>query len=623
MGRPVDFYPMPRAGGLDGWSLPALLHNRALRTPNAAAYRFKRRGIYHELSWQLLWRQTRKLAGTLERFGVKAGDRIGLMAAAYPAAVLAEHAIWAARAVSVGIYPTASAYEISHILKHSAARLLIVQGQEQLDRLMTTVDALGVIDTVIILNGKGIDLSEYGDLTAIHVLDDLLSQPDVGDLSAAPALDPNALACITYTSGTTGRPKGVMHSHRSMLYGADSKRVLVPELTRREQRTIVSVPFTHISPKSSAVLLPLISRLVPHFPEGSETVRDTIIDVRPTYIVQPPRFYEKLSNDVLSAVSAGSSLRRFCYGQAMKVANGVVSRRWQKKRIPALQRFLYAFARVLVFRPILRQIGYSKLRHAYVGSAPTHSKLIHLWHSWGLDLRESYGLTESGGNITAQQRAFPAPGDIGPVLAREDYVIKIAEDGELLFRGPSNFIGYWGDTNATQSSLVDGWLQTGDIVAQTTDESVSLTGRKSQVITTSGGKTLSPERIEFALKTSPFVADAVAVGHGRQFISAIIEIELTRLSAWAAEKGVAAEGYEALATHPEVLKLLDREIEKVNAQLGWVERIRRFSVAPSAFSTLSGVYTAMQKLRREEVIRQLAPLVEAMYLETEPMSHVS
>jgi long-chain acyl-CoA synthetase len=529
-------------------------------------------------------------------------------------AIVAEHAVWAAGAISVGIYPTASARDIANILGDSAPTLLVAEDQQHLDRICELADHLGSVRAIVTLKALDAD-SPSPSIKLVHV-DSLVADAPAGSRKMLQDVKPDAIACITYTSGTTGRAKGVMHSHRTMLYSADCKRVLVPALLEREQRTIVSVPFTHVSPKASAILLPLITRLVPSLPESADSVRQTIIDTQPTYIVQPPRFYEKVVQDVTHALGSIGGIRRRLYQWAMKVAGKVVYDRWDG-RTPALhRRALYALARTFIFKPILRYFGYHKLTHGYVGSAPTSSDLTFVWHCWGLDLRESYGLTESGGNITGQQRPFPRPGNVGPVLRRKDYQIKIAPDGELLFKGSSNFIGYWNNPEASAKALVDGWLHTGDLVAEQPDGSIALIGRKSQVIVTTGGKTLNPETIEAAIKSSPLILEAVAVGHGRQFVVAMVEPALEALAVWARDNGIATDSYGDLVRRPEVHALMAREIDRANAALGRVERVRKFVIAPAPLATIEGLHTALQKVKRDEVVRRFTDLIESLYVET-------
>jgi long-chain acyl-CoA synthetase len=602
------------AGSLDGWSIPGLLRDRSVRDPHAAAVRFKRRGIYHSLTWQDLWTQAATLAAALRNLGLAAEDRVGLMAGPDHRAIIAEHAVWAAGAISVGIYPTASAKDIANILDDSAPAFLVVEAQEHLDRICALAAHLGSVKAIIALNAP--DAESPSSSIKLVRIDSLLAGASAAAGKMLSDVNPDAIACITYTSGTTGRAKGVMHSHRTMLYSADCKRVLVPALLEREQRTIVSVPFTHVSPKASAILLPLITYLVPSLPESADSVRQTIIDTQPTYIVQPPRFYEKVVQDVTHALGSIGGVRRRLYRWAMKVAGKVVHDRWDGRTPLPHRRALYWLACAIVFKPILRNFGYHKLTHGYVGSAPTSSDLTFVWHCWGLDLRESYGLTESGGNITGQQWPFPRPGNVGPVLRRKDYHIKIAPDGELLFKGPSNFIGYWNNPEATAKTLVDGWLHTGDLVTEQPDGSIALIGRKSQVIVTTGGKTLNPETIEAAIKSSPLILEAVAVGHGRQFVVAMVEPALEALVVWARDNGIATDSYGDLVRRPEVHALMAREIDRANAALGRVERVRKFVIAPVQLATVEGLHTALQKVKRDEVVRRFNNLIEPLYVET-------
>ena len=478
MARPDEFDQFPAAESLHAWSIPALLQHRATTFPDAAAFRHKKLGVFEQVTWATLAQQAALAATGLARLGVQPQDRIGIMAGAHPLAIVAEHAVWMAGGVSVGVFPSASPAEVGYVIDDAGMRVVIVQGQAQLDILAGTPGLLSPLEAIVVLDRHA------GEPTGLPPTCRLLDfsawlQSSGQPLEAASPIDPEALACITYTSGTTGPPKGVMHSHRTMLYGADCKRIMVPDLIRREQRTVLAVPFTHLSPKTTAILLPLISRLVPHIPKSAQTVRTVIREIKPTYIVQPPRFYEKLSQEVLAAAQAARGLRRLVFRLASRIGVRMTHARWEGRPVSAWQKAAYALARFAVFAPMLRQIGYDRLVHAYVGSAPCHPKLVELWHSWGVDLRECHGTTESGGNITAQQTPFPKPGNVGAGLNRADHAISCAADGELHYAGPSVFLGYWNKPAATAKTLVDGWLHTGDLVQVSSDGLVSLVGRKS------------------------------------------------------------------------------------------------------------------------------------------------
>ena len=477
MARAHESGQLPQAASLTDWSIPALLQYRATTSPDAAAFRYKKLGVFEQVTWATLRQQAACAGAGLARLGVQPQDRIGIMAGAHPLAIVAEHAVWMAGGISVGVFPSASPSDVDYVVGDAGMQVLIVQGQAQLDLLADNPDLLGKLGAIVVLDRHAGGPTGVPPTCRLLDFSAWLPSSEQPPEAAAP-IDPGALACITYTSGTTGPPKGVMHSHRTMLYGADCKRIMVPALTRREQRTVLAVPFTHLSPKTTAILLPLISRLIPHIPESPLTVRTVICETKPTYIVQPPRFYEKLSQELLAAAHSARGLRRLAFRHASRIGVRMSHARWDGRPVPAWLKVTYALARVAVFKPMLRQIGYDRLVHAYVGSAPCHPKLVELWHSWGVDLRESYGTTESGGNITAQQTRFPKPGNVGAVLDRADHQIRCAKDGELHYAGPSIFVGYWNKHAATRKTLVDGWLHTGDLVRISPEGLVSLVGRK-------------------------------------------------------------------------------------------------------------------------------------------------
>jgi long-chain acyl-CoA synthetase len=612
MAHPDNSAQLPQPEGLADWSIPDLLQHRATTSPDMAAFRYQKLGGFAKVTWATLLQQAALAAAGLACLGVKPQDRIGIMAGAHPLAIVAEHAVWMAGGVSVGIFPSASLTELDYVIGDAGVRVAIVQGRAQLEIFAGSSDLLSKLDVILVLDQHALDPTGFPRTCKLLDFSQWLRSSERPTKVNVP-IDPGALGCITYTSGTTGPPKGVMHSHRTMLYAADCKRIMVPELTQCEQRTVLAVPFTHLSPKASAILLPLISRLIPHIPESPQTVRTVILESKPTYIVQPPRFYEKLSQELVAAAQGARGLRRRVFRLASRTGLQMTHARWEGRRVPAWLKAAYALARLAVFRPMLRQIGYDRLVHAYVGSAPCHPKLVELWHSWGVDLRESYGLTESGGNITAQQTPFPKPGNVGAVLDRADHAIRCTEDGELLYAGPANFLGYWNKPGATAKTLVDGWLQTGDLVQISQDGLVSLVGRKSQVIITTGGKSLNPETIETALKNSSFIAEAMATGHGRQFVVALIEPDLDALAEWSGHRGFRFPSYRDAKADPDVLALIAAEVENANARLGRTESVRRFAIVSVPFSTIGDAYTPLMKMRREVVERHFAETIENLY----------
>jgi long-chain acyl-CoA synthetase len=602
----------PRAwepgGSIDGLTVSRLLRDRAAAEPGTPGLRRKVAGAYEDVAWGALWKDSRRVAIGLRAAGVKRGDRVGLMGVATLELLTAELAVWTAGAVSVGIYPTSAPAGVRFILEDSDAIAFVGEAPSHFAQLPAPGD-VPLVRLRVQLTGE----PAGGD---VRTLDALRELGDRHEADLGPALDrdveresPHAASCLTYTSGTTGRPKGVLHTHASILSGAFTKVHLVPALRERPQRSVVHLPIAHVSPKSTAILLPLMSRLVPHL-AGDDDLRRAAREVEPTYLVQPPRFYEKLASELLVSVQRRSRARRALYRPALRVGTATVRHCWRGETPPLRLRAAAAVARLLVLKPLLREAGYHRLERAYVGSAPASPETTALWHAWGLDLRESYGLTEASGSVIAQQRPYPRPGTIGTAVELPGWEVGRAEDGELLIRASCNFLEYWKQPQETAAALKDGWFYTGDIVTIDERGEVTLVDRKKDLISTSGGKTVSPQQIERELKAGRYVAEAIVVGEGRKFLAALIEVDAVALGD---RLGIDASGYEEIVARPEVEELVAAEVEQANRQLGRVEQIKRFRLLPIPLASLDGILTPTRKVKRKLVASSFAELIEAMY----------
>lgn len=330
-------------------------------------------------------------------------------------------------------------------------------------------------------------------------------------------------------------------------------------------------------------------------------------------MLQPPRFYEKAASEVITRARSGHARRRLAYAAAMHVGRAVVRRRWAGRRVPPWLSIAAAVARALVFRPLLRTVGYHEVRHGYTGSALVPPELATLWQAWGVDLRIIYGLTESGGHVTAQDRPFPRPVDIGECLARPDWQADVAGDGELLVRTPSLFREYWGKPEATAETLAGGWLHTGDVVERDPSGTIRIVDRKGDLIITSSGKTLSPQHIEKELKASPYVAEAVVVAEGRNYLTALLELAEPTVAEWAHRRGLAAATYTELAAAPEVTALLEEEVARANEQLSRIEQVKKFRLLPTRLEEEPGLLTPTRKVKRRLIEKRFAELIESMY----------
>lgn len=609
--------PWAPGGSPEGWTVPMVLRERARREPDRVGLREKWLGIYEEFSWEAIDRHVCDIAAGLIELGVERGDHIAIMGDPRREYVFCELAVSMAGAVSTGVYPTNAPAELRYQMEDSGATVIIVENQEHLDKLLSVRAELDELRHVIVIDTRTLFLYDRSSLLMLEDVQlrgaELRRQDgELIDRRMAQA-DPDDTLCLIYTSGTTGSPKGVMHSHRTLLYATESLLDPAPELRLHDQRLVVHLPIAHVVGKLIGVTVPLLSRVVPHLPENPELFAETVYEVAPTYVCQPPRFFEKFAAQMIVTIETGSRLKRAAYRAAMRVGRAVTEHRYRGAGPPLHLRAAYALARALVLVPLLRQIGYHRVRHAHTGSAPVPPEVASLWHAWGMDLRIIYGLTESGGIVTAQYDAFPVPADIGCCLRRPEWECRVAEDGELLFRGPSNFLGYWQRPDATAETIVDGWLRTGDVVEAGGEGRFRLIDRKKDLVITSGGKSLSPQQIENQLKASPYVSEAVILAEGRKYVTALLELDDATVSDWCRARGVTYTSYGDLVARPEVVTLIDGEVARANARLSRVEQIKRFRIMPVELEPEDGEVTPTRKIKRKLIEQMFGELIEEMY----------
>jgi long-chain acyl-CoA synthetase len=358
----------------------------------------------------------------------------------------------------------------------------------------------------------------------------------------------------------------------------------------------------------------MIGNHITHFGENPDLMAETIFEVSPTIFLGAPRTLEKFAAQVLVGIETSSWLKRQLYRLAMKIGRIHVSKRWEGQ-FSLVWWLLYRIARLIVFRPLLEKIGFSKVKLCLVGATPVPPEILALWQIWGVPAGELYGQTE-GGNICAQLKPFARPGTAGKIFPRIEW--KITEDNELLVKGVSAFPGYWNDEESTHRIKdQEGWVHTGDIVEVDEKNEVRVIGRLKDIQITAGGKNISPSHIEKALKTSPYISEAIVFADGRKFPAALIEIDFDTVSEWARNYNIVYAGFTSLATHPKVYELIAREIEQANEQLARVERVKKFRIIPKEFDPEDDEdpITSTRKIRRQKVYEKFRDLIEPMFEE--------
>ena len=586
----------------------ALLAGRARREPDAVAYRAKRLGLYEERSWKEYAALVARCAAGFKALGLAAGERVAIMGDAGEEWMIADLGAQAAGGITYGIYPTASAAELEYQMRDGGAVVFVAEDQEYVDKLLPLVERLPALRRIVVIDDSamfGYDRKRFTSFK--HLLEH--QGPALEEL--AKAIEPQAPAFIVYTSGTTGAPKGALITHAAHIAAARNLVEHYPQLAARSHRTVAYLPLCHILGRDIAITLPLMSGLVPHFGEDVQDLPRTLYEVAPTVLFTVPRYLQKFAAQVLIGISGTSALKRLAYEAAMKIGRRRIRSVWDGENGVSPG---YALARLCVFRPMLEQLGLDKVELVLSGGAPLPQETMALWQVWGVNVVEIYGQTEEAGAIiSGQQGPFPRPGNVG--TAAPGWEIKLAESGEILLRGPHMFEGYWGNDEATrQVKGEDGWLRTGDI-GELHEGCLRLVDRARDFIVTSGGKTLSPSTIENLIRASPYVAEAMVIGHGRKYLSALIEIDYDTVADWARSHNIPYTGFTSLAEHAEVQKLLAGEIEKANASLARVEQVKAFRILPKALDPEEEgePVTPTRKVKRAQMVQKFGALVESMY----------
>jgi long-chain acyl-CoA synthetase len=581
---------------------------------DAPAMTHKDFGVWKRFSWRDYGERAKHTGLALVSLGLKPGDLVAILAESIPEWLFTDMGVIGAGGVSVGIYPTSSRDQVAYVVTDSGARFVFVEDEEQLDKVLEKRAELPRVEKIIVYDMKGLRNFEDPDVMSYEALLKLgrvYEAEDPGAWEAALNIaQPDDPAIFVYTSGTTGPPKGARLSHANLIFAIEHWREFAP--TTSQDHTLAFLPLCHMAERMMTGLRPLGYGGVINFAESPDTVLENLQEVSPTVFIAVPRIWEKLYALVQMSLQDATGFERWAYERAIRIGEKAAAYRIAGQPVPFGLRLAYRLADLLVLRNTKRFIGMSKARLIGSGAAPISSDLMRWYLALGIPMFELYGQTECSGVGTYYTAEEFRVGTVGRALAETE--LRIAEDGEILLRGPHVFMGYHNKPEKTADAIdAQGWLHTGDIGALTEDGYLKITDRKSDIIITSGGKNITPSEIENKLKFSPYITDAVVIGDGRKFVSALIMIDQDNVEKYALKQRIVFTDYASLTRTEGVRELIGREVERVNATLANVEQIKQFRLLGVLLTAEDEEMTPTLKLRRKFVHEKYRSEIEDMY----------
>lgn len=596
-------------------TLPQMLREQARRQPSAIAIRQKDFGIWKPLTWADYWQRACRVGLGLRALGLSRGGRVAIVSENRVEWLLTQLGAGAVGAVAVGVYPTSPAEEMGYVLEHADVELVVCEDQEQTDKVLHVASRLPLLRRIVIVETKG--LRSYAPADRARITTFAETEADGAGREAAElaalnnALDAQGLddtGLMIYTSGSTGKPKGAMLSYRNM-------RGVAPGIADRLSMDARSVhlsylPLCHVAEQMLSTFVPLYLGSQVNFGESIRTVQEDLREVAPTIFLGVPRIWEKLHASISIKMQEAGRLQRWLYQRALAACAPFMEK--SPAQYTAGERLTHALWYWLVLRALQNFIGLRRARVAMTGAAPIPPDVVRYFRNLGVPLLEVYGLTESAGMIFGQHPDRVKVGTVGePILGVE---WKMGEAGELLVRGDMVFQGYYKHAEATADTVRDGWLHTGDVVAQQ-DGRVRIVDRLKDIMITAGGKNLTPSEIENAVKGSPYVKECIVIADGRKYVSALIQLEFDTVGKWAESRRIAFTHFRSLAECAQVRELVQQEVSRANAGLAPVAQIKRFHLLTKELDHDDGEVTATMKVRRASIYRTYANEIETLYVE--------
>ncbi len=568
-------------------------------------------GEYQGFTYQEFGDRVRHLALGLASLGVKKGDRIALLSENRPEWAISDLAILSLGAINVPIYPSLVSKQIEYILNDSEAKIIITSTPDQTGKITQIIKDLPVLKHIIFMDSPAATNKNMLSFEQVSENGQEFEKenPDYYD-QVIKNIAPNDPCGIIYTSGTTGNPKGAILTHNNILSnvkGGVSTLKIGPE-----DIFLSFLPLCHVFERMGGHFCPISVGATIAYAESIDTVAQNLGEVRPTIMTSVPRFFEKMYTRVLENAAAGGAAKKKIFNWAIKTGEKYVKSR-EKGKIGAVLKGKHNLATKLVFSKLHERVG-GRLRFFVSGGAPLPKEIGEFFHYAGIKILEGYGLTESSPVIAVNLEEKFKFGTVGPALEKGGVEIKIADDGEILTRGPHVMKGYYKKPAETKEAIdKDGWLHTGDIGFLDEDGYLVITDRKKNILVTSGGKNIAPAPIENLMLTSPLIDQILIIGDQQKFLSALIVPNFEALQSYANEQHISFNTNEELVQNPKIHQYVANEIDRLSADLARFEQIKAFRMLPEPFTIEAGELTPTLKIKRKVVEEKYTDLINSMY----------
>jgi len=603
-------------------TFPKLVRLNAERFPQKIAIREKDYGIWQSYTWRDYFEQARLIALGLASLGFARGDKVAIVGDNRPQLYWAVLATQALGGVPVPIYQDSIEKELAYIADHAEVRFAVVEDQEQVDKLLHVKAQCPRLESVIYDDPRGLrgytetgllslaTLQERGRAFAEAHRDYFETELDKGDAGDT--------AIICYTSGTTGTPKGAMLSHHNLMVTARNAARF--EGLGPDEEILSYLPMAWVGDHVFSYAQSIIAGFAANCPESAATVLSDLKEIGPTYFFAPPRIWESILTTVMVRIEDCAWPKRKLVQRFLALAQEIERHRLSGQPVPLWRRLLYPIGHVLVYAPLRDNLGMRRVRRAYTAGEAIGPEIFLFFRSLGINVKQLYGMTEASVFVTIQKDGDVRLDTVGTPVPEVE--VRISAEGEVLYRSPGVFQGYYKNPEATRQTLEDGWLHSGDAGFLDGRGHLKIIDRAKDVTRLVDGTIFPPKYLENKLKFSPYVKEAVCVGQDRPFVTALLNIDLSSVGNWAERRGIAYTSYTDLSQKPEVYGLLRGEVERVNRSLEEDEllksaQIRRFLILHKELDPDDEEITRTRKVRRGYIARKYEALIEALYGESD------